>query len=174
MVTQISGNTVNKAQMGVVTSGELKKMAAGQQGQNQPEPVDTVQISQSTKEELPITEREMKLLNAIRRKEFFQAFTSSKGIGVDGKLTVGLGCGSLASMISSIVVSSMGASPLVTIGAAAVTFGLVYAGSSAVQGARNAHQAEKEWGGTFISSSEKDSLRRVMEEYPQIGYRYQV
>jgi len=172
MVSQINLNPINTAQMGVVTSGELKKMAEGEQEKQQPVPADTVKISQAEKEELPITDREMKLLNSIKRHEFLQAFTSSKGIGLDGKLAYGLSVGSVTSMFAGMAASFMGASSLGSIGVALAAFGLVYAGSSAVQGARNASQAEKEWGSIFINSSEKDSLKKVMNEYPQIGYRH--
>jgi hypothetical protein len=172
MVSQISVNPINTAQIGIVTSGEMKKMAEEKQVKQQPASADTVQISQPEKEELPITEREMKLLNSIKRHEFLQAFTSSKGVGVSNKLTTGIGVGSIVSLITATIAANMSSLPVVSIGAAVISFGLVYAGSSAVQGARNALKAEKEWGSTFINSSEKDSLKKVMEEYPQIGYRH--
>jgi hypothetical protein len=174
MVAQIGGNPANTAQIGVVTSGELKKMASEQAGEKGAQPIDTVQISQGRTDELALTEREMKLLGKIKRHEFLHAFTSADGIGAGEKLTIVGGGGGMASMFSAMAASSLGAS-LPMIGAAIVAAPVaLYIATSVIQGVSNARDAEREWSKTFIDSSEKDSMKKVLDEYPMLGYRYQI
>jgi len=174
MVTQISSSPVNTAQMGVVTSGELKKMAGEQMKGQNAQPVDTVQISQGTDDELALTEREMKLLGRIKRHEFLHAFTSTKGIGMGEKLMiVGMG-GGMASMFSAIAASSLGASLPVVGAVIAAAPTALYLATSVIQGVSNARDAEKDWSKIFISNCEKDSMKKVLDEYPMLGYRYQI
>jgi len=174
MVAQIGGNPANTAQIGVVTSGELKKMAGEQMKGQDAQPADTVQISQGRTDELALTEREVKLLGKIKRHEFLHAFTSTKGIGMDVKLMVaGMG-GGMASMFSAMAASSLGAS-LPMVGAVIVAAPLaLYVAASLVQGVGNARNAEKDWSQIFINNSEKDSMKKVLDEYPMLGYRYQI
>jgi len=172
MITQVNNNIIMN-QVGVVKSGELVKVAAEQAGR-QAGPVDTVQISGGKKEELPLTEREMKLLGKVKQKEFLHAFVSSKGMDSDDKMVLNFFGGALSSIMSYLGASSLGGPALVAIAAAVAAPVAFYLGASAFQGLGNARDAEKEWGKKFLDSSEKNSVKMVMDEYPSLGYRYQV
>jgi len=141
--------------------------------QNLPAPADTATIGSDKEPEL--TANEYKWLKMIKKEEYKKAWKSPItliGAGFTGMAGFGfiastpVPAGSLLAMqgLSVGAVPGLGAAAIIGLGAA-MGVGVLLTG---MLGSSSADDRKKEWTKTFVQNSESESLKKLIQPYPDL------